>query len=533
MKRKDAECRLRDFFAALQADLSPERQSASRAAARLAARARKRAELAVPGLRRKAEDDFLALNLSLRGYKHEIPSDVLSLARSFVRHALERFTRSLDRDLIQGTLKWSYLLDNWRFGPGASHEVTGTHAVDKIEADFTCTRNCEPLVRILRTSNPYFRHFDVARGSDGVKVLQGSKLATVPKNEDTERTIATEPLGNMMLQLAAGRYLENALASIGLDIRDQQPRNKALAQIGSLDGSVATLDLKSASDRISLDLVRALFPAPWISLLEQLRSPKIKVRGEWTELHMISTMGNGFTFPMMTLIITSLVYANRATLSGSANNYVDWSRTAVFGDDIIVPTEEFATLTVLLEQAGFIVNHDKSFGSGSFRESCGGDYWDGVDITPFYIRSLDTEASLYIAINSVLRWSSHHGMLSRSLEFLLACLGKEPLLVPEYENPDAGIRTSGCPKRYKKLAPKVKRVEHRPKRHAELFTLPLMAGGYISSFGKDLCFTPRIKRPRYGVRKSRLPKGYLDGRCALSFTAVESRDIGFFLNLVL
>ncbi len=529
MKRKVSESRLNGLFAALQADLSREGFCSTPASTRLGERMRKRAKLGERGLREKALASFLETNVSLKGFRHSLNSETLYHARSFITNALERFTRSLDGNYIQGTLKYPFLLDNWRFGPGASFETLDNHAVDKFEERWTCTAGAEPLVRILRVSNSYFQRFDALRGNDGVRRVRGSRLDTVPKNEDTERTIAIEPLGNMALQLAAGRYLEGALVKIGLDIREQQPKNKDLARVGSLDGSIATIDLKCASDMISTDVVQALLPPCWYTLLMNLRSPFICIKGVWHELYMISTMGNGFTFPLMTLLLASLVYANRVACGGPTNCWLDWSQTAVYGDDIIVPVSEYESLLVVLHEAGLIVNRSKSFSEGPFRESCGGDFHTGMDITPFYVKDLDTDASVYVTLNSVFSWSSRHKLLPRTIEFLRGLLSRV-LLVPEYANPDAGLRTRDCPRRYRELRPKVKYIEHRSKADA-LMTIPLLAGGYLNTYREKLCFSPRLKKVRWELRKSRLPKGHLDGRCVSYCTAEESRDRSLFVAM--
>ena len=39
-----------------------------------------------------------------------------------------------------------------------------------------------------------------------------------------------------------------------------------------------------------------------------------------------------------------------------------------------------------LEAFGLLVNKKKSFSKGNFRESCGGDYFMGTDVTPVYMR---------------------------------------------------------------------------------------------------------------------------------------------------
>jgi len=509
-------------------------------------RARKRARFLREDLQGKAIADFLAVNERVLEVQKTNPPSlaldprVIANARYFITNALERYTSSLDETAVQQPLEMSLLFSNWRFGPGASNGVKGTHTADKISQKMTCTALCEPLVRKLRRDNPYFVARDGQLGVEGITQIEGSKLTTVPKNEDTERTIAIEPSGNMCLQLAAGMYLEGALRHIGLDIRNQQPKNKAMAQRGSRDGSVATLDLKSASDMISLDLVRALMPAAWFNLLIKLRSPTITVPGDGksrdegiqVRLHMISTMGNGFTFPLMTLLIVALIYGYRTT-RGGPSLFIDWSNTCVFGDDVIIPTYEYTGFVDVLERAGLVVNYDKSFCEGPFRESCGGDYLNGVDITPFYVKSLAAEPDVYVVINQVASWGAREKIpLHRTLTLLRSYIDGKAHLVPEWLNPDQGILTAGCPKRYTYLT--LEHARHELSKEAQQFAMPLACGGYFcpsrggtgeenwnkphdskllpSSVGDELFYVPRsTKPPRVRVRRSRLPQGFLDG----------------------
>jgi len=170
-------------------------------------------------------------------------------------------------------------------------------------------------------------------------IVDGSTLSTVPKNDKTDRTTATEPSGNMCLQLAVGSYIESVLRSIGLDIRTQEGKNKILAKLGSIFGHLVTIDLKSASDSILIELCRKLLPRQLFSFMLRIRSPETCLPdGEVVKLHMMSTMGNGFTFPMMTLLLVALIYAVRLRRNGPTN-YIDWKTCGVYGDDIIVTTD--------------------------------------------------------------------------------------------------------------------------------------------------------------------------------------------------
>lgn len=517
------EQRLKSLFATMLEELEVEKQR-SPAANRLVQRARKRARFLREDLRPLAVANFLATNTAVgelqksKPPSKEVDRRILDNARYFITTVLERFTTSFDELSIQRPLEMSFLWNNWRFGPGASNGIKGTHTADKIHQDMTCTASCEPLVRKLRSMNPYFVARDSRVGVSGTKQIEGSRLTTVPKNEETERTIAIEPSGNMCLQLAAGLYLEGALRHIGLDIRNQQPKNKAMAKRGSETGEIATLDLKSASDMISIDLVRALMPSEWFDLLMKLRSPTITVPGDGksgsvdmqVELHMISTMGNGFTFPLMTLILVALIYGFRC-IRGGPNLYIDWTNTCVFGDDIIIPTYEYDGFVEVLTRAGLVVNRDKSYSRGSFRESCGGDYTSGVDITPFYVKSLAVEADVYVAINQVVSWSVEHNCpLPRTLALLRSFIAGRPHLVPEWMSPNQGILTSGCGRRYTYLS--IQQAHSKLPKEAEEFAMPLAVGGYLVPRGAELYFLPRSRTlPRFKVRRSRLPEGYLDG----------------------
>lgn len=446
--------KLENFFSVMSSELRSKQLDGPKAYARdrLLSRMRKRAEFTQTGLADKAISSFMEDNNLVGSTPLRLSREIQYNARYFIQIALERYTSLLDPEGVQETLDLGHIFDSWRFGPGASNGVRGTHTADKISQKMTCTPQCASLVLKLRKLNPYFRLFDESQGSFGISIVQGSRLTTVPKNEETERTIAIEPSGNMALQLAAGRYLEETLRRIGLDIRTQQPKNKALACSASINGSMATIDLKSASNLISQDLVRALFPPEWCWLLWALRSHMTKLpNGEWVRQNMISTMGNGFTFPLMTLILCALIYANRA-IRGGPSLYIDWSSTAVFGDDIIVPTSEYVSVCETLESAGFIVNNDKSYSTGQFRESCGGDYLSGYDVTPFYVRRLTSDPDVYVALNQVFGWCARHNIILPATLLYLKGLLTRVHLVPEWHGDDSGLRTPGVERRYTYLS---------------------------------------------------------------------------------
>jgi hypothetical protein len=213
-----------------------------------------------------------------------------------------------------------------------------------------------------------------------VKLTSCNKVDFVPKTAKTDRSIAVEPTLNAFIQKGIDEFLRARLRSVGIDLRDQG-KNAHLAKIGSLDGSLATLDLSSASDSVSTNLVKVLLPPAWFALLERTRSPSFELDGVVRRYHKFVSMGNGFCFPLETLIFAAL--ARSAIHSCGTQN-----RTySVYGDDIIIPTEATSTLRMLLAFCGFTVNMQKSFWEGHFRESCGADWYQGQDVRPVYLDS--------------------------------------------------------------------------------------------------------------------------------------------------
>jgi hypothetical protein len=205
-----------------------------------------------------------------------------------------------------------------------------------------------------------------------------NKLGFVLKTAKTDRSIAIEPLLNSYIQKGADLELRRLLAEWGYDLSDQS-RNAHLAMIGSLYEWLATLDLSSASDCNSIGLCRYLLPRKWFSFLDAIRSPSYQLDGNTYRYEKFVSMGNGFCFPLETLIFAAAVRASMRHVGCQSKTH------AVYGDDIIIPTEAYGTLVTLLRICGFIPNEAKSFATGKFRESCGADWYEGQDVRPVYL----------------------------------------------------------------------------------------------------------------------------------------------------
>lgn len=285
------------------------------------------------------------------------------------------------------------------FGPGATTSTKGLEANHrvKLSSRLECSHTLLPAVSELLSEFPHL--CDIHSSSQG-NTLQGisvacvpGKLMFVPKTSLTHRSIVVEPVLNGLLQNGIGTVIKDRLrSSVGLDLSDQT-RNKDLARIGSVDGSLATVDLSMASDTICRGIVWSLLPYEWACLLDTARSPVVTYKGANIILEKFSSMGNAYTFELETLIFYALSYACCKHVGCSVENL------RVYGDDIIIPVAAYDLLFRTLHECGFSVNTKKSFSSGPFRESCGADYLRGIDIRPFYLKTKIDDRTLYVMHN--------------------------------------------------------------------------------------------------------------------------------------
>lgn len=228
------------------------------------------------------------------------------------------------------------------------------------------------------------------------------KYSTVPKSAETDRSIGIEPKLNVYLQLGVDGVIRRRLRQRwGVDINSQL-LNQHLATQSSVSDEDATIDLRGASDCVSLMAANMLLPPAWFGLLLDLRSENILVSGFYTggkeelrPLAKISAMGNGFTFALETLIFASICRAIMRRRKCKGN-------LAVFGDDIIVPKQVAPAVIDLLGLFGFETNVDKTFVEGPFRESCGVDCLRGTNIRPLFLKRPVTKVQdLWYLINSL------------------------------------------------------------------------------------------------------------------------------------
>lgn len=322
---------------------------------------------------------------------------VIHTAREKIRSALGR----LDLNEVSAS---------FAFSAGASTRLKrkNGHPFYKYSGKPEVTRNAALMAICAIWSIPLWRrHMQETYGDDPVNwvtIVEGSKVTTVRKTALIDRVIAIEPCMNMFMQKGLGSVIRRRLKKVGIDL-NSQTWNQTLARIGSALGSLATIDLQSASDSIALMLVRALLPPEWFELIERLRCEVcILPDGTKHRLEKVSSMGNGFTFELESLIFWALSAAVLDLLGTSDK------RLGIYGDDIVIHNSAAPLLIKVLARCGFVTNTDKTFVSGPFRESCGKHYFYGVDVTPFYVKGQTDEThNLYWLANSLREWSNNRG----------------------------------------------------------------------------------------------------------------------------
>jgi hypothetical protein len=289
-----------------------------------------------------------------------------------------------------------------KHGPGATAEKSSSNRKysallwsDRMESLFSAGEFLFPNMRFFLTEDSTPRS-DVNFLEPGAEIPV--RVITVPKTMKTPRIIAIEPVYVQYMQQALLESFmvlwrrDDILSSL-LGFDDQLP-NQQMAQRASSDGSLATLDLSEASDRVSNQLVRAMVRNyPYIAgALDVTRSRKADVPGYGViRLAKFASMGSAVCFPVEAMVFLTVVFLGIEQCLGHMLTRDDIKsfvgQVRIFGDDIIVPSDMAHTVVETLHSFGFAVNTGKSYWNGKFRESCGGDFYDGSDVGIVRVRS--------------------------------------------------------------------------------------------------------------------------------------------------
>lgn len=341
----------------------------------------------------QAEEQCRTTNLRLRQCRfpaidkmREIISDILgplSIRKIQFIESLGHFgpgsTLSHSRGKVTGFYKFL----------GPYHTVTTTA---KPYAMYAMSRNPRWMDHLYRTieldSLPPTGHTELQKEliylSKSLSVQDVERISFVPKTYKVMRPIGVGASMNSYWQLGINTYLERKLKRLGVDLSDQT-KNQRLARAGSVynssDSSFCTIDLASASDTISYELVKSVLPSDWFSFLSDFRAPYGLLDGQKILYEKFSAMGNGYTFSL-----ESLIFYAATRVAHEMNEYsFNHNDFAIYGDDIIVRKRAFSATVNILRECGFSINVDKTFSEGSFRESCGADYIDGTNVRPIYL----------------------------------------------------------------------------------------------------------------------------------------------------
>lgn len=371
-----------------------------------------------------ADEEFVKETNRLGGVRSDL---VDPLCRGLCEAVIHTATHKIAKTL--GAFSWDDVWTKVGFSGGASTRLPRklSHPSNKLRGKPHVTRRASVLAMCAVWHAPHWRAYAQHRhGADPynwVEVVPGARLDTVPKDAKTDRTIAIEPDLNMFFQKGIGRIIRLRLKRVGIDL-DSALRNQEYAFIGSLDGSLATIDLASASDSVAWKLVELLLPPDWFAALDMVRSEYVTLPdGSVKRLEKISSMGNGFTFELESLIFWAIT-ASCVELENQNSGRRD-TRVSVYGDDIIAPTYCVDLLLESLKYAGFRINEAKSFWDGPFRESCGEHYFSGVRVTPFFVKNqeFDSLGDWYWLANSIRLWCGTSGVpLQRTFELVLTRL---------------------------------------------------------------------------------------------------------------
>lgn len=320
-----------------------------------------------------------------------------------------------------------------KHGPGAV--ATGEKNWDKM--------GFKTLYTDLHRKYPYYKYFfsnaadlaaNVSKYKGFIRQEYGiAKLLTVPKDSRGERIISMEPLEYMWIQQGIKDILYSHIESHPLTRGKvnftNQNVNRDLALAGSISNDIVTLDMKEASDRISLWLVEDLFSET--DILENLLAARTKATmlpdGTIHQLRMFAPMGSALCFPIMSLVHWALAVS---TLNVCSNLSLRKALAAVYvyGDDIVIKGENHVPLYRIFESLGLKFNEQKCCTTGIFRESCGMDAALGECVTPIRLKkrlpASRTDASGYLSYIKMASafFDDGYYALSNAIESLLVSI---------------------------------------------------------------------------------------------------------------
>lgn len=329
---------------------------------------------------------------------------------SEVRKEVVRLIGFAPKDVIDGA-----------FGPGAtiSDKSRLCTIPDKMSSIPTLTPGAWPHL-VPWTGTAWAKGYYEDRKNQPVELprfVRGNIFFTANKDATQKRGCAKEASVNGYYQLGTGQLIKRTVkARTGYVLEDVPGIHQLRACEGSWTGEDATIDLTSASDTNCYNFVKLTVPPKWFELLDSLRSPFTYMDGKWIKLEKFSSMGNGYTFELETVLFLAVARAV-VRLNGG-----DPDRVSVYGDDIIVPTDQSQNVISALGWCGFTPNKRKTYATGVFRESCGGDFFLGQAVRPYFLKKEPNEPQDFIGIaNGLKRFSRGDTQVARGWSHVARC----------------------------------------------------------------------------------------------------------------
>jgi hypothetical protein len=307
-------------------------------------------------------------------------------------------------------------LDYFKLPAGSTYEGKKEY-VDKF---VQLSKNADWVIGLTGWDERFF-----LPGEHDVPVKFCNKLVPVPKSWKAKRIVCPEETARQVVGYTIAHSMRKKLKKIcksstpvhiaasklvlgdieepiiehettvgNIDLTDQS-RNRVLAQYASIhDNLLATVDFSAASDSISVQLVKLVTPEKLYTQLDAVRATKCKIsdKGPYINLNTFMTMGHSDTFDLETGLFRSmgvsaveycwifLTSDQRKMYGGKLSIAIKF--VVVYGDDVIIPDFAYDYFVLIASKCGFKVNEEKSFGGLSgYRESCGVEYYKGVEIT--------------------------------------------------------------------------------------------------------------------------------------------------------
>jgi len=291
--------------------------------------------------------------------------------------------------------------------------------------------------------------FDLQLSSLNLKfeAISSLKQVNVPKSYKIKRPVRPNSLIGSFRSIGIGRLIvKRMLEKMKINLNFLQKRHRKLAKKASRLLHLVTADLSGASDSFTSALVNRCVPRSWYVALKLGHTAYYTIGSDDESVFYspsFMAMGIGFTFPLQTLIFTTILHVLRdiSTKKGTIS---------VFGDDLIYPRRLHCAVVKILNRCGFELNHDKTFVEEPFRESCGGDYYDSVDVRParpqgtsrVFRGELSIASFVYKVFNSLIRrWEEVE--LPSTFAFLrglLSTSGAPVYVVPPHFPDESGLK---------------------------------------------------------------------------------------------